>query len=561
MPSGVINGSVTGGSADKYRFWVEWNSTPNVSDGTSYMRVKAYLQRTDGYAASAWNNDVPASQKTLVVDGTTYHPSSNGIDTRNSQKVIIASAEKTIAHNSDGYKTVNISASFPRVASSLTGGSLSGSVSLGYIDTQAPTLTVTVTGSTTTSVTLRVASNATLSDIQYRVIGLRGWVSVGSGTSKTITVTGLSPNTTYSFEIWGRKQSNSKEAYKTVSGKTSITPITAITLQSDTLSVGQSKAYTPTITPTGASLKSLTYKSSNPAVAVLQSEAGTSYTVLAKSVGTTTITATATDGSGCTGTCTITVTQPVTGIQVAADNIALPVGGSAQIAYTILPSNATNKAVTIQSSDTSVADVSGATVVGVANGVATITITTVDGGYTAAVQVTVQGSFVWYDYPAPLEILNAVDVQHISADMNVLRGLILLTGENVGDFDAVDAQVNTPYRSMRGLLQAIENNLTALNETPYRSGYYVDHVTVGEYATDRAGIWRWLQIINDIYRILAGDAAMWQTLLCTDGYPTVDGDHVIVRGEIYIFWQTLLCTDGYPTIDGNHINIRGDLIG
>lgn len=531
MASGVINGSVTGGSANKYRFWVEWSSQQNVAAGTSVVWAYAYVQRTDGYAASAWNNDVAASQKRITIDGTTWSSPNKGIDTRNSAKVLIASGSKTIAHNSDGWKTIGISASFPRVASSLTGGSLSGSVSLGYIDMKPPTLTVTVTGSTTTSVTLRVASNATLSDIQYRVIGLRGWVSVGSGTSKTITVTGLSPNTTYSFEIWGRKQSNSKEAYKTVSGKTSITPITAITLQSDTLSVGQSKAYTPTITPAGASVKSLAYKSSNPAVAVLQSEKGTSYTVLAKSVGTTTITATATDGSGCTGTCTITVTQPVIGVQIATDNIALPVGGSAQIAYTVLPNNATNKAVTIQSSDTSVAEVSGSTVVGVANGVTTVTITTLDGGYTATVQVTVQGSFVWYDYPAPLDVLNAVDVQHISSNMNVLRGLVLLTGEEVGDFDAVDAQVNTPYRSMRGLLQGIENNLDVLNATPYFSAYYGAPVTVGLYASDKQDIWRWLRIINDMYAILSGKVGMWQTLLCSDGYPTIGGKRIIVRGD------------------------------
>lgn len=562
MASGRINGVVTGDDASrKYQFWVEWSSQPNVANGTSVVQANAYVQRTDGYSASAYNNDISAGSKRLTIDGTAYTSGSNGIDTRNGRKVLIASGSKTVTHNANGYRNVTITASFPRVASSLTGGSLSGTVSLGYIDMSAPTLTVTVTGSTPTSVTLRVTSNAALSDIQYRVIGLRGWVSVGAGSGKTITVTGLSPNTAYSFELWGKKQSNGKEAYKTVTGKTGITRVTGITLQSDTLSVGEKKSYTPVIIPSGASIRALTYKSSNPSVAVLQTETGENYTVLAKSVGTTTITATATDGSGCTGTCTITVTQPVTGIQVATDNIALPVGGSAQIAYTILPSNATDKAVTIQSIDTSVAEVSGDTVVGVANGVATVTITTLDGGYTATVQVTVQGSFVWYDYPAPLDVLNAVDVQHISSNMNVLRGLVLLTGEEVGDFEAVDARVNTPYRSMRGVLQAVENNLTALNNTPYKSGYYGDHVTVGEYATDRAGIWRWLLIINDIYHILAGDVPMWQALLCTDGYPTIDGEHILVRGEIYILWQTLLCSDGYPTIDGNHINIRGDLIG
>ena len=99
MASGVINGTVTGSSADKYKFWVEWTSTPNVSAGTSYMRAKAYLQRTDGYAASAWNNDISASQKKLVADGISYYSTQNGIDTRNSKKVLIAEAEKTIVHN------------------------------------------------------------------------------------------------------------------------------------------------------------------------------------------------------------------------------------------------------------------------------------------------------------------------------------------------------------------------------------------------------------------------------------------------------------------------------
>lgn len=562
MASGRINGVVTGDNASrKYQFWVEWSSQPNVANGTSVVQANAYVQRTDGYSASAYNNDISAGSKRLTIDGTAYTSGSNGIDTRNGRKVLIASGSKTVTHNANGYRNVTITASFPRVASSLTGGSLSGTVSLGYIDMSAPTLTVTVTGSTPTSVTLRVTSNAALSDIQYRVIGLRGWVSVGAGSSKAITVTGLSPNTAYSFELWGKKQSNGKEVYKTVTGKTGITRVTGITLQSDTLSVGEKKSYTPVIIPSGASIRALTYKPSNPSVAVLQTETGESYTVLAKSVGTTTITATATDGSGVTGTCTITVTQPVQGLTIAADSLYVPVGGSVQLEYTVLPADATDKSVTIVSNDETVATVSGNTVIGVGNGVTTVVLTTKDGGFTASVQVFVQGSFVWYDYPVPLDILNAADVQQISANMSALRGLILLTGEQVDEFAPINAQVNTPYRSMRGLLQSIEDNLTALNATPYKSGYYVGHVTVGAYATDRAGIWRWLQTINDIYHILAGDVGMWQALLCTDGYPTIDGEHILVRGEIYILWQTLLCSDGYPTIDGNHINIRGDLIG
>lgn len=531
MASGVINGTVTGSSADKYKFWVEWTSTPNVSAGTSYMRAKAYLQRTDGYAASAWNNDISASQKKLVADGISYYSTQNGIDTRNSKKVLIAEAEKTIVHNGNGYKTVAVSSSFPRVASSLTGGTLSGQVALDYIDMLAPTLNVTVIGATDTSVTLQVTSNATLSDMQYRVIGASGWVSVGAGSSKAFQITGLSPNTTYSFEIWGRKQSNGKEIYKTVSGKTRITPITAITLQNYTVAVGSTLTGTPQLTPANASIKTLRYTSSNPSVAELQSETGTTFTLIARNVGTAEITATATDGSGVSGMCTITVKQPVTGIQIANNQLVLPVGGSAQIVYMVLPNNATNKTVKIISSDSAVVTVSDAVAVGQANGTATLTLTTEDGGYQAYVQVTVQGNYTWYDYPTPLDILNAEDVRHIHSNMTVLRGLMLLRGESLPAFAEVDAQTNTPYRSMRALLQAVEDNLEILNSTPYSSAYYGEHITFAKYAPNKQQIFRWQQSINDMHNILKGNVGMWQTLRLTDGYPTIDGKKILIRGD------------------------------
>ena len=531
MASGRINGVVTGNDAiRKYTFWVEWSSSQNVSAGTSTVTANAYVQRTDGYAQSAYNNDVAASSKKISIDGTTYTSGSKGIDTRNGRKVLIASGSKTVSHNADGYRNVTITASFPRVASSLTGGTLSGTVSLGYIDMQPPALNVSAS-SGTNSITLQVSSDDALSDIQYRGIGVRGWVSVGGGTSKNIVISDLSPNTSYSVEVWAKKSSNGRETYKTVSVKTVLVPLSSISLLSDTIAVGTSKAYTPVISPENASIKTLTYASDNPSVATVKAS-GSGYVVQAVSAGTATILATATDGSGKTASATITVTQPVTGLEIDVDALAVPVGGSANISYTILPANATNQAVTAVSEDESIATVSGTTVVGVGNGVTTITLTTVDGGFTATVSVLVQGSFVWYDYPAPLDILNAVDVQHIHANMTVLRGLILLTGEAVDDFKAVDAQVNTAFRSMRGLLQAVEDNLTALNATSFRSGFYRDHVTVGQMATDREGIWRWLQVINDIYRILAGTAGMWNVLLCSDGYPTIGGEHIKIRGDL-----------------------------
>ncbi|MDO4544457.1 MAG: GLUG motif-containing protein [Clostridia bacterium] len=80
---------------------------------------------------------------------------------------------------------------------------------------------------------------------------------------------------------------------------------------------------------------------------------------------------------------------PVTGI-TATENIELGIGGTDTIEYTITPSDAYNQNVSFVSSDATVATVSDAGVVtGVAEGSATITTTTEDGGFTDTTTVTV----------------------------------------------------------------------------------------------------------------------------------------------------------------------------
>lgn len=309
--------------------------------------------------------------------------------------------------------------------------------------------------------------------------------------------------------------------------------VTRVSLQDDTLYVGERKTYSATVIPTNATNQSLQWSYTRSVIKLLSTN-GLTYTIEAIAPGVGSISALTkftSDGTVKGDSASITVIQPVKGIQVSVNSITVPVKGTAKIAYTILPSNASNKAVTIQSSNTDVVSVSGDYVVGVSNGTANITITTLDGGYTAAVRVTVQGEYVWYDYPAPIDILNVDDLWHIISNMEILRSRILLLGGEIGDFEAVDAQTNTPYRSMRGLLQGIENNLDVLNATPYFSAYYGAPVTVGMYASDKQDIWRWLRIINDMYAILSGKVGMWQTLLCSDGYPTIDGKRIIVRGD------------------------------
>jgi hypothetical protein len=89
------------------------------------------------------------------------------------------------------------------------------------------------------------------------------------------------------------------------------------------------------------------------------------------------------------------VTVPVTGVSLDKTSATITAGGTDQLTATVTPAEATNKSVTWASDNTAAATVSDSGLVtAVAAGTATITVTTVDGGYTAtcAVTVTAAGS-------------------------------------------------------------------------------------------------------------------------------------------------------------------------
>ena len=79
----------------------------------------------------------------------------------------------------------------------------------------------------------------------------------------------------------------------------------------------------------------------------------------------------------------------VSNVLISKETLSLEVGQSETITATIVPSDATNKNVTWESSDESVATVSNGKVTAVAEGTATITVKTDDGGFTATCDVTV----------------------------------------------------------------------------------------------------------------------------------------------------------------------------
>ena len=83
----------------------------------------------------------------------------------------------------------------------------------------------------------------------------------------------------------------------------------------------------------------------------------------------------------------------VTGVSLNKNSTSIQAGSSETLTATVVPNNATNQNVTWTSSDESVATVSNSGLVsGIAEGSATITVRTSDGGYTASCTVTVTAS-------------------------------------------------------------------------------------------------------------------------------------------------------------------------
>lgn len=82
----------------------------------------------------------------------------------------------------------------------------------------------------------------------------------------------------------------------------------------------------------------------------------------------------------------------VTGVTLDKNSLQLLIGKQGTLTANVLPTKATNKNVTWSSSDNNVATVNEGVVTGVAAGTATITVTTVDGGFTASCSVNVSTS-------------------------------------------------------------------------------------------------------------------------------------------------------------------------
>lgn len=529
MASGRINGICKGPGASAYDFWVEWSSTVNEEENCSFLNATAYLQRNDGNSNSAYNLDLKKEKKYIDVDGEITYSTEKGIDTRYLKRVTIAKIlSKKIPHDPDGTKRITISAAVNDIgAISLYSASLSKVVVLDTIDSDPLVFTAqpSVMFFDQTSAEISYEVDGESDYAEYSLDGQKTWTQIFGN---SFSVSGLSPFTQYQIYVRVRKATNGKLTVSDVLKFATLpTYLTEIILpESVSVDIGQTIQLPYSFLPENASMPMIAISSSDPNII---SASGSEITGIKR--GSATLTVYAIDGSGLSYSMPATAIRRVSGITIKPEEITISKGSEIPLYFNIQPSDADNKAYTLSTSDPALVSVSGNMITGVENGTVSITAITEDGGFVAECKVTVVGEYVWYDYSEPLEVLNTEDVQHIQANMQTIRSMLLSKGYAVESLENVNPGKNTPFIEMLAILQNIEYNLDRLNGNDCKSLYYLEPKIVGSRASNYNDIWRWIQILNEMYLILTGTFGKWQYILLNDGYPTIAGKRLLIRGD------------------------------
>lgn len=177
--------------------------TVNVAANTSTL---SWTLTSAGGSAVYYTVDTT----TVTINGTTVYEKAR---TNWEDRVFPAakgsvSGTITVAHNSDGTKTVDVG--FSTRVYAFGPKEYGGTMTLTNIDRTAPTVSYSISGITAYGFKISASSSATADIWQYSTNGGTSWTqfSTTAGTSASITLSSLSPNTSYSVRVKARKKTN-----------------------------------------------------------------------------------------------------------------------------------------------------------------------------------------------------------------------------------------------------------------------------------------------------------------------------------------------------------------
>ena len=211
-------------------------------------------------------------------------------------------------------------------------------------------------------------------DMTGKVEGIKAGKAIITITDK---ITGNKASVDVNVYDKGKVDGDSINAPKSISVSPSLVSV----------NIGGSRKINVVITPDKTN-KSVTWRSLNSDVATVSSDG----LVVGKSEGSTKIVASTVNGlDAYVNVEVVDKIVNVNKITVEPTSMEINVGDRREFNYTITPDNATNQGVMISSSNDEIISISDNNIIGIKEGSATVTITTVDGDYKAKINVTVKG--------------------------------------------------------------------------------------------------------------------------------------------------------------------------
>ena len=219
----ALSGTFQNYPVSSFGLYCEWSGVQSVTGNYTDITLNVYL--------SYYTLAVGArSDSTISVNGVSETYTAPAINDYSSgwKKKLLKTKTVRVSHNADGTKSgVVLSASW-RFSGTYSGVSIgtitaSATVTLNSIDRTAPTVSCSVSNITANGFTISASSSATSDIWQYSLNGGSTWTQFSStaGTSASVTLSTLSPNTTYSVRVRARKRAN--QVYgtsSTISAKT-----------------------------------------------------------------------------------------------------------------------------------------------------------------------------------------------------------------------------------------------------------------------------------------------------------------------------------------------------
>jgi hypothetical protein len=205
----ALSGSFYNYPVKSFGLYCEWSASQSVTGNYSNVTLKVYLSYWDLYVGARDDGVINIAGNSSNFSTAAISESSSGW-----KKKLIAQKTVTVYHDGNGNANCYLGASW-RFSGTYSGTSIGTitaeqTVSLDKLDRSAPSISISVSDITANSVKLSTSASTTCDIWDYTTNNWGSYkqYSTSAGTSNSITITGLSPNTSYTIAVRARKQYN-----------------------------------------------------------------------------------------------------------------------------------------------------------------------------------------------------------------------------------------------------------------------------------------------------------------------------------------------------------------